>query len=286
MEIDATYHAEKLLDELKINTLPIDPFEIAKKYDIVVKAMPSEEGGISGAIIRVNNNFGILYATHIENENFQRFSISHELGHYFLPGHPEIVFSTDKMHHSRAGLYSSEQHEREADEFASGLLMPKNLFDRQLEMVEIGLDGIIKLSEICGTSITATAIRYIQRTPDPVAIVVSVKQEVDYCLMSDELKEYPGLSWLKKGSCIPNSTKTYEFNKDPENIEFAKRDDDYVDLSTWFDGNFEVELHEQVIGLGAYKKTLTVLSTSELPDLDEIQEEQDLMKNQKIRFRK
>ena len=117
---------------------------------------------------------GILYATHIDNEGFQRFSICHELGHYFLPEHPEIVFSTTDMHSSISGFNSSQLHEVEADYFASGLLMPKILFDRKLEKVDIGLNGIIQLSKICGTSITSTAIRYAQRNPDPVAIIVSI----------------------------------------------------------------------------------------------------------------
>ncbi|MGB8741579.1 MAG: hypothetical protein WCD52_15455, partial [Xanthobacteraceae bacterium] len=33
---------------------------------------------------RHGNAFGILYATHVPSEGFQRFSVGHELGHYFL----------------------------------------------------------------------------------------------------------------------------------------------------------------------------------------------------------
>ena len=39
----------------------------------------------------VGNMFGIAYATHIDNVGFQNFSVGHELGHYFLPGHVDAV---------------------------------------------------------------------------------------------------------------------------------------------------------------------------------------------------
>jgi hypothetical protein len=48
-------------------------------------------GGVSGMLLRNGDDFGILYATHIKSSGFQRFSISHELGHYFLPGHIDAV---------------------------------------------------------------------------------------------------------------------------------------------------------------------------------------------------
>jgi Zn-dependent peptidase ImmA (M78 family) len=42
-------------------------------------------------LLRHGNAFGILYATHIPSEGFQRFSIGHELGHYFIASSGESV---------------------------------------------------------------------------------------------------------------------------------------------------------------------------------------------------
>ena len=42
-------------------------------------------------LIRYGQEFYIAYATHIQSEGFRRFSVAHELDHYFLPGHIDHV---------------------------------------------------------------------------------------------------------------------------------------------------------------------------------------------------
>jgi len=70
-------------------------------------------------LICQGQNFGIAYATHIKSEGFQRFSIAHELGHYFLPGHIDAVLSDMDMHESRAGFTTGNKYEMEADHLLS-----------------------------------------------------------------------------------------------------------------------------------------------------------------------
>jgi len=68
--------------------------------------------------MRVGSSFGILYATHLANEGFERFSVAHELGHYFLPGHIDAVLAGGgQVHTSRAGFVSDDKYENEADHF-------------------------------------------------------------------------------------------------------------------------------------------------------------------------
>lgn len=38
----------------------------------------------------------------IDNAPFRRYSVSHELGHHFLLGHPEVVFDARGINESRA----------------------------------------------------------------------------------------------------------------------------------------------------------------------------------------
>ena len=286
MDPFATREAEQLLKEWGVASLPVDPLAIAGSHNIVCQAMPSQNGGVSGMLIKVMGGFGILYATHIDNDGFQRFSIAHELGHYFLPGHPEAVFAGGLSHQSRAGYVSGDKYEREADNFASGLLMPNFLFDPALDRAGEGMEAVKSLAQLCGTSLTATAIRYAQTTPELVAIVVSIGERVDYCFISDKLKEYPGLTWLKKGESIPRGTKTRVFNQDKNNVRLAKEDANTIDLSAWFGGKTKGELYEEVIGLGGYGKTLTVLTASNLPDIEEIEEDENMEESWIPRFRK
>ena len=93
--------------------------------DIKVEGKPDTADGVSGMLLRHGNNFGIVYATHIPSEGFQRFSIGHELGHYFLDGHVDQILPKDGVHVSRAGFVSADPYELEADQFAAGPLMPE-----------------------------------------------------------------------------------------------------------------------------------------------------------------
>jgi Zn-dependent peptidase ImmA (M78 family) len=107
--------AEAFLREEGIESLPVDPFAIASSQDIIVKPKPDADAGISGMLLRHGDVFGILYATHIQSEGFQRFSIAHELGHYFLDGHIDYVLPKgSQVHTSHAGFVSGDQYEQEA----------------------------------------------------------------------------------------------------------------------------------------------------------------------------
>jgi Zn-dependent peptidase ImmA (M78 family) len=112
----------------------------------------------------------IAYATHIKSEGFQRFSIAHELGHYFLEGHPDAVFKSGDIHESRAGFGSADQIELEADHFAAGLLMPSHLFAAAAGRYSDGLEAIKGLAADSKTSLTASAIRYAELTDAAIAL--------------------------------------------------------------------------------------------------------------------
>ncbi|QGQ25807.1 ImmA/IrrE family metallo-endopeptidase [Gimesia benthica] len=254
--------------------LPVDPFGLADSHNIVVQAKPSSSSGVSGYLIRVGDQFGIQYATHIKVEGFKRFTVAHELGHYFLPGHPEHLFPNGEgIHHSMSGFISSDKFERQADFFAAALLMPRDLFLGALRRAGDGFEGIETLAETCVTSITATAIRYTKFAEDPVAVVVSSGNQVDYCFMSEALRDLPRIEWLKKGTVLPASA-TAKFNTNFENIEEARRVEGYTWLNEWFEGAPEVEMKEDVVGLGSYGRTLTVLHTSEAL-AEDVEEEDD-----------
>lgn len=264
--IRATRRAENFLKEKGICTIPVNPFEIAEMLEIAVQAKPIDKFGVSGMLVRHGNNFGIYYSTNISSRGFQRFSVAHEIGHYMLDGHADYIFSNGTAHASRGGFVSDDTYEREADYFAAGLLMPDPMFSKEMAKHPDGMYAIKALAQKCETSLTAAAIRYAQKTVAPVAVVVSEGKTIRYCFMSEALKEYKGLDWPRKNAPLPASVRTYEFNMDPENILNRKEDSDTTDLVSWFGGNREVDATEEIIGLGAYGKTMTVISLKNFAD--------------------
>ncbi|MGY2492014.1 ImmA/IrrE family metallo-endopeptidase [Cupriavidus sp. CP313] len=264
---DAEQVAEKIVRDEGL-TLPIDVLSLAAARDIHVVAKPTSAQGVSGMLIRSGERFAIAYATHIRSEGFQRFSIAHELGHYFLDGHPDAVFRGGDVHESKAGFASSDQYELEADHFAAGLLMPSHLFDAAASRYSDGLEAVKGLAGDCKTSLTASAIRYAQLTDAAVAIIVSHVSTVDYCFTSKSMRRTKGYRHLNKGAVLPRQSLTRGFNQNPKNIESASEDDDSTELNLWFHTDDEISATEEVIGLGDYGKTLTVI-TADTPDDDE-----------------
>lgn len=281
--------AAKVLRDQKVEGLWVDPFAIAEAKGIAVQAKPDFAAGVSGMLLKVEDTFGIMYATHVPSRGFQRFSVGHELGHYFIGGHYEALLG-EGLHVSHGGFVSTDPYELEADYFASALLMPERPFRGAIEEREGGLECIEALAKRCETSLTATAIRYSGLTRDGVAIVLSRGGTIEWCFASDGLKQAKGLNWLRKGSPLPAGTKTAEFNARPENVRTGQRDAGEGFLNNWMDGDRRYKLVEEVVGLGSYGRTLTVLTCPGLglhPEADEdADEEEDLVERWTPRFRK
>lgn len=215
---------------------------------------------------------------------YERFSVAHELGHYFLPGHIDAILPDQtSVHKSRAGFVSDDPYEIEADHFAAGLLMPDPMFRSALIKADDGLAGIEHLAGLCRTSLTSTAIRYTEKATIPAAIIVSVGNSIDYCFMTTALGDFKELQWLKKGMPLPRSVVTRSFNANSGNILNARRDEGDTNLQDWFGGKQSVQAREEVIGLGGYGKTLTVITCDTFAD--ELEEEEEIEERLTPRWR-
>jgi hypothetical protein len=272
--------AAEVLAKWKISVLPVDPFFIAKSEEIICERIRSTSPGVSGCLASKENKFGIFYGDYFSNDGFCRFTVAHELGHYFLGGHWEHLFAEGEgRHDSESGFASDDPYEREADAFAAALLMPRELFKAACTKVQSGLAAVEGLAEKCGTSLTATAIRYADLSDDPIAVIGSKDNRVQFAFMSDLLKQRRDLTWPKKNSGIPDGTATHRFNRDPRNIAQSKRMTATALMDVWFDCGGTEYVNEEMVGLGpSYGLTLTILVAEPPrdPDHEEESEEDDL----------
>ena len=266
--------------EMGYDRFPVDPFAIAEAEEITIEPKAPDQVGVSGGIMFHNDNVGIFYATNIKSEGFRRFTVAHELGHYFLEGHPEEILKTAPIHISKAGFsQGTSSIELEADHFASGLLMPTRLVGEVIGGNRIGLDGIVALSQLAECSLTASAIRAAECCDYPMAVIVSSGDKVAYAFMSESFKKLDKLSFLRKGALLP-PTHTLQFNRDLQNVELARSVCGETNLAQWFSCERQLALDEEVMGLGSYGFTLTVLSSEELaedPDDEANDEEEKLL---------
>jgi len=282
----APQKAEAFLRENNISDYPIEPISIATDLlGISVHEQPSNVQGSSGMLMRHGNEFAISYATHIQSEGFRRFSVAHELGHYLLAGHVEALLESSDMHESHAGFVSSDRYEREADDFAAGLLMPSFLFRKSIHQLSDGLGAIEVLADIYKSSLTATAIRYVELSDSCSVVVQSHGKTIEWAAMSKSFKEIQGLDWIKKGALLSIEAPTYAFNNDSNNIMQSKSIKESVNLQSWFNGSFDIEITEEIKGLGNFGRTLTVLTIDET-DLEEFLDDEKLDDSYVPRFKR
>jgi len=285
----AKQKGEACAREQGYTALPVDPIAIAVKNGIDVRAKPDTAEGVSGMLLRHGNAFGILYATHTGSEGFENFSVGHELGHYFLDGHIDHILPQDGVHVSEAGFTSTDPYEMEADQFAAGLLMPGGLFKNVLRKRDAGFATIEALAGICGTSLTATGIRCAELSDDALAVIISTGKTIDFCFLSPAMKTLPQLAWLRKGNPVPAGTLTSRFNAAPECIRSGGRDTGEIDVMDWLGGTRSATVTEEVVGLGRYGRTLTVLSSESIGQEQaepEDEEEDELRERWTPRFRR
>jgi hypothetical protein len=155
--------AEEVLRSLGMWRLPVDPLQIADEEGIKVK--PGEYSDGFDARIEyfpMFRRFGIYYRAVGVNEGRMRFSLGHELGHYYLPHHRERL-EKGESHNSESDFKSRDPLEHEADQFAAELLMPRELFQKYVSGYRQSVCCLKELMELASrlkTSIISTAIRY------------------------------------------------------------------------------------------------------------------------------
>ena len=100
----------------------------------------------------------------------QRFTIAHELGHFILHRNQRPSFSCDKE-----SVYSGADNmraiEREADDFASNLLMPGDLLRDWISSQRIDLHVLSAIAQRFEVSFEALCIRFIKFTPQRAILV-------------------------------------------------------------------------------------------------------------------
>jgi hypothetical protein len=163
--------ASDLLNAFGLDQPPIDPLAIVECEGKLLTAIGADLGTDCDGQLEYHPRHGrflLFFNTKYDTEvgvhhPRTRFSISHELGHFYLLKHHAHLRAGGATHGSRSESWSSDSlMEREADAFAAGLLMPKNLMRPLVNEAELSLDRIEAFAGIFQTSRVSTAIRSVQ----------------------------------------------------------------------------------------------------------------------------
>ncbi len=202
---------------------------------------------------------------HLWSIKFQRFTLSHELGHLTIPEHRRILDNTG-LHRSKSEFQSQDPIEREADYFAICFLTPRKSFQDAMKHKEYTKDTIFGLSEKFGISAYATILRFIELTDQSCTLIVSNSTGmIEYERRSNRMKESCQQNFLA-GKKIKETTLTFDYIKGRKGENSCT-----VSLREWFEDlpeEIEIDATESVIDLGYNNKYLTLL-TPHVTDVDE-----------------
>ena len=197
--------------------------------------------------------------------NRVRFSVGHELGHYFLDHHRARLIA-GATHSSTSGFVSEEPMEREADEFAAALLIPEFELRRLLARRNfVVLADILALADRWQTSAISAAIRYVKYAAEACTVVLSEKAQVVFSVASEEARAL-GLGFVPKKSLLPNGSASTQAWKSGAGTPVGKS----IASTEWMPAAYRsVQLWEEAVSIGSTDWTLTLLA------LDQTSQEED-----------
>lgn len=182
----------------------------------------------------------VVYSAPFDNsysDNIKRFSLAHELGHYFLELHRTLLVRGNS-HNASDQFYHEEKFEQEADEFAGKLLIPPNYLMKKIGTKNsLTLDDLKNIATECQTSLTCAVMRYISENIEPCALILSSKNNSIYYNPSQKAIEL-GFKWWNgiKTKTFPPESAT---DKAQQNIGCDKIYERYSNTHIWYSPNGE-----------------------------------------------
>ena len=125
---DSAAIINNIFKNLSITKPAIDVVNIAKYYDIKVTYEEFDDG--TDGLLLIKNGNPVIAVNSEQHPNRQRFSIAHELGHFFLhaEGKKDGLFVDKSLYHRNdQSSMGTIQDEIEANKFAAALLMPESM---------------------------------------------------------------------------------------------------------------------------------------------------------------
>lgn len=176
-------HAKELLEDLDLYRAPVIPKEICRKLKIEYDEQPYS--GFDGLLLVDGDRQLIGVSSSLGEESRKTFTCAHELGHYYYDiGAGGII----KCNRDDLGYGKQQLNEREkrANLFASELLLPTEFFLKDIQNKKPSWDLIQQLTTKYGTSLQATATRFVNLTHHSCWIVIARAGKLQRFVKADQ----------------------------------------------------------------------------------------------------
>lgn len=282
--------AEQIVRGLGL-TQPINPLDIVKEESPFLKADGADLGNRYDGQLEYHpkrNRFLLFFNTKYdrggapgEHHPRTRFSISHELGHYFLAAHRAFLMRTGVAHRSSSEFRNNVLVEREADAFAAGLLLPTHLFEPVVNEggKELTADRVQKMAAEFQVSYLSAVIRAVRQSECPCGVIGIREGKRMWSFVSEPLIEAGGYP-KSAGQPLPTGAVKEWARFSQGRFEQTSQDGK---LWEWFETYEDDDLgalnvYEEYVAVPSMK-TMVVLVTADPADVrgedDESDEEEE-----------
>lgn len=212
------------------------------------------EGGLKGSearLVRKNDTGIIRVRTDIPENGRKRFAVAHELGHWKLHSAISQFYLCSE---ADVRDYSGSAPEVEANVFAGELLMPGIILRPMCRTNEPSLKLLKDLALAFGTSLTSTAVRFVEECRENCIVVFSENGKVKWWRAKENSPE----TWIDAHQKIHQDSAAWECFCDGVMSTRMQR----VPTESWFQDlrhGRRFEVYEQAMKMGNYPAVLTLL---------------------------
>jgi Zn-dependent peptidase ImmA (M78 family) len=222
---------------------------IAKRLG--VRIVETQLDGAQAQLVRSGRDVIIYVSDRITDPCARRFSIAHELGHLVLGHSPAPAAQLCNPHAwKRIDEARDRDHEREANTFASEVLMPRLLIEKRCDVSPVDLGVSWEIARDFTVSILASTRRFVELSPERCIAVFSAKGIVQW--------RHPSATFTRDippGRHIDRDSAAWDF--------FARGalDDrpQPIPASAWLETSVDVDLVEHSICSREHQTVLSLL---------------------------
>ena len=188
--------ADAIVERLGLQA-PIDPLTIVRSERPFLRAGGRDLGNRYDGRLeyhRDKNRFLLFFNTKYDlglppgrHHPRTRFSIGHELGHYFLERHRAYLMRKGRPHPSAGEFRSDVMMEREADSFSASILLPTRLARPLVNSDELSLARLAEIADHFQASLVSTMFRSVLLSDFPCAIAGIRNGQLAWMFPSDPL---------------------------------------------------------------------------------------------------
>lgn len=254
MKISPSFAAKKLINDLGLTDMSsIDIKDLIIYHNGMVKE--TDLKNCDGRLVMKQGRSIVSIDSKIEFPQRKRYVLAHELGHILLHADKEASFTDDD---TTLEGYKRGPQEKEANDFAAELLIPRDIFKESCYKKKFSPDLIKELADKFNTSLTSIVYRFVDFGNHPIAAFYNKNGKACYWKKSEDMRyKIPDRNKLD----VPSNSVANEFFV--YNRIYQKQDAiQEITRTTWFElGKYDEDsaMFEFCIITPRYNSVLSVV---------------------------